>query len=51
MNKIILVTGGTSGIGFATVKKFLEKGNKVVIAGIDKLEKIDEAMKKIISNR
>lgn len=30
--KIIIVTGGTKGIGYATAKKFLEMGNTVVIA-------------------
>lgn len=46
MDKVVVVTGGTSGIGYETVVKFLEKGAKVVIAGIDKQEKIDEAIKK-----
>lgn len=35
MDKIVIITGGTRGIGFATAKKFLEKGDKVVIASID----------------
>ncbi len=44
MNKIVIVTGGTRGIGYATAKKFLEKGDKVVIASIDDEATINSAI-------
>lgn len=44
MEKVVIVTGGTSGIGFQTAKKFYSKGYKVVIAGIDSNENIDRAV-------
>ena len=33
MNQIVIITGGTKGIGFATAKKFLSCGDKVIILG------------------
>ena len=44
MSKVVMVTGGTSGIGYQTAAKFLREGHQVVIAGIDQPEKIDQAM-------
>jgi len=45
MDKIVIITGGTRGIGFATAKKFLEKGDKVVIASIDNEKTIENSIK------
>lgn len=44
--KVAVVTGGTRGIGFATAKKFLENGAKVVLLGSRK-ESVDKAINKL----
>ena len=35
-NKVVVVTGGSSGIGKAVVNRFLKEGAKVIVFGIDK---------------
>ena len=42
-NKTAIVTGGTRGIGFAIVKKYLETGANVVVAG-SRQETVDKAL-------
>lgn len=44
MNRIVLITGATRGIGFETAKKFLSNGDKVIVASIDKPEIIEKSM-------
>ena len=44
-NKVALVTGGASGLGQATVEKFVEKGAKTVILDIN-----EDNANKIIEN-
>ncbi|MGG5461354.1 SDR family NAD(P)-dependent oxidoreductase [Clostridium sp. B9] len=45
-NKVVIVTGGTRGIGFATVKKFLDCGAKVALCGSRK-ETVDKALNEL----
>lgn len=47
-NKVALITGGSSGIGFSIAKAFLDSGCKVIIAGT-KEEKLKNACEKLES--
>ena len=47
MNNVVIVTGGTKGIGFATAKKFLEKGDKVIILGRHVIEESIKALEAV----
>ena len=40
-NKTAVITGGTTGIGFATAKQFIEEGAKVIITGRNQARLID----------
>lgn len=42
-NKVALITGGSTGIGFATAKEFLAQGATVIITGRNK-SRLDEAV-------
>lgn len=44
--KVAIVTGGTRGIGFATVKKFLENDAKVILFGTKK-QTVDKALEEL----
>lgn len=48
--KVVLVTGGTSGFGFAIAKTFLNQGACVIITGRNK-EKMDNAIAALHSNK
>ena len=45
-SKVIIVTGGTRGIGFSTVKAFLENGAKVALCG-SREETVDKALSEL----
>ncbi len=42
-NKVVLITGGTNGMGFATAQEFINEGAKVIITGRSK-ETVDKAV-------
>jgi uncharacterized oxidoreductase len=44
--KTILITGGTSGIGFELASQLLDKGNTVIITGRDQ-QRLDDAQKRL----
>jgi NAD(P)-dependent dehydrogenase (short-subunit alcohol dehydrogenase family) len=45
-NKTAVITGGTTGIGFATAKQFIQEGAKVIITGRDE-QRLSEAVEKL----
>lgn len=45
-NKVALITGGASGIGYATAKRFVDEGARVVITGRDE-QKLHVAKKEL----
>lgn len=50
MNRVVIITGGTRGIGFATAKAFLLNGDKVVINYRSDEKKAKEALQSLKSN-
>jgi NAD(P)-dependent dehydrogenase (short-subunit alcohol dehydrogenase family) len=46
LRKVVVITGGTSGIGFASARSFAREGYHVVVTG-RKQEKLDEAEKQL----
>lgn len=48
-NKVVLITGGTKGMGFATAREFIKEGASVIITGRSQ-EKVDKAVNSLGSN-
>lgn len=48
-NKVVLVTGGARGIGFAAAKSFAREGALVVVCDFDD-DRLDEAVNEISEN-
>ena len=48
MNKIVLITGATSGIGLACARKFAENGDKLILTGRNE-HRLAEISKELIN--
>ncbi|WP_291149157.1 SDR family oxidoreductase [Flavobacterium sp. UBA7680] len=48
-NKVVFITGGTNGMGFATAQEFISNGAKVIITGRSQ-ETVDKAIENLGSN-
>lgn len=49
MNKIVLITGATSGIGLACAKKFAKNGDKLILTGRNE-QRLNEIKKELTEN-
>ncbi|WP_319471648.1 SDR family oxidoreductase [uncultured Trichococcus sp.] len=47
MDRIVIVTGGTRGIGYETAKKYLNENDKVIIASIDDEKTIERVVQEL----
>ncbi|MGB9341836.1 SDR family NAD(P)-dependent oxidoreductase [Trichococcus sp.] len=47
MDRIVIVTGGTRGIGYETAKKYLNENDKVIIASIDDEKTIEKVVQEL----
>lgn len=48
-NKVVIVTGGAQGIGFATVRKFLDEGAKVAVCDV-RADAVHDAVRRLKLN-
>lgn len=46
-NRVVLITGGTRGIGLETAKTFLRYGNRVIVASIDDEDTVKAALEEL----
>ncbi|WP_320165306.1 SDR family oxidoreductase [uncultured Trichococcus sp.] len=47
MDRIVIVTGGTRGIGYETAKKYLNENDKVIIASIDDEKTVEKVVQEL----
>jgi NAD(P)-dependent dehydrogenase (short-subunit alcohol dehydrogenase family) len=50
-NKVVVITGGNSGMGLAAAQEFSRRGAKVVISGRDEKTLVEAAASPSIKNR